>query len=248
MNTYWAGQRMGIAVWFGLLAALLAEATYPVTYCTLRVFVVLASLALWLGAVVLMRRRKVVAVILLLLGLSVVIFVSLPGRAPAVAELRAAYVKCLQRYEGTRYVWGGENRRGIDCSGLVREALIDADVLTGLRTLNPQPIRAAFELWWFDCSAAALRDEYRTFTCRRFTAPSINSLTNRELAVGDLAVTVDGLHVLAFVGSNTWVEADPDAMKVINVACPSDNLWFHVPVQVMRWRQWGTDSPPAHPK
>ncbi|MBI3986575.1 MAG: C40 family peptidase [Lentisphaerae bacterium] len=33
-------------------------------------------------------------------------------------------VQCLRRYEGTLYVWGGENRRGIDCSGLVRKKVI----------------------------------------------------------------------------------------------------------------------------
>ncbi|MFN2599036.1 MAG: NlpC/P60 family protein, partial [Pyrinomonadaceae bacterium] len=51
--------------------------------------------------------------------------------------MRRAYIASLESYEGTRYVWGGENSRGIDCSGLVRRGLINADFHEGVVTANP---------------------------------------------------------------------------------------------------------------
>jgi hypothetical protein len=41
-------------------------------------------------------------------------------------RLRQNYIKALLGYEDVKYVWGGENSFGIDCSGLVRIALSDA--------------------------------------------------------------------------------------------------------------------------
>ena len=55
---------------------------------------------------------------------------------------------------------------------------------------------------------------------------------------GDLAVTSDGIQVLAYVGSQRWIEADPDEMKVITVRAPAMAFrWFNVPVDIVRWRQ-----------
>jgi hypothetical protein len=126
---------------------------------------------------------------------------------------------------------------------MVRRGLINANIKTGLSTLNQSLIRAAFVLWWNDCSARALRDEYHGFTTRLFQAKSINSITPATLSPGDLAVTSDGTHVLAYLGDSTWIEADPSVMKVITVLTPSDNMWFNVPVHIMRWNQF-KESPP----
>ena len=54
-----------------------------------------------------------------------------------VQSLRSKYILAVQGYEGTPYVWGGENRMGIGCSGLVREGLIQANLQQGITTLNP---------------------------------------------------------------------------------------------------------------
>ena len=53
---------------------------------------------------------------------------------------------------------------------------------------------------------------------------------------GDLAVTADGVHVLAYLGDRTWIEADPTAHEVVEVTLPTSNAWFHVPVVFVRWR------------
>ncbi len=237
MKYEWTMRRIAIRAWFSLLIIVVAVMIYPVSYRLLRVFIVGAVPVLWCGAVVLTWQRRKYSVALFSVGIMALFFVSLPGRQPIIACLREAYIENLQQFEGTQYVWGGENGRGIDCSGLVRQGMIRANLAIGLRTLNPKHIRNAFELWWHDCSASALQQEYREFTTRLFQAESINTITNQELIAGDIAVTVDGVHVLAYLGSNTWIEADPCVMKVIKIMTPSKNIWFTVPVRIMRWSQ-----------
>ncbi len=59
-----------------------------------------------------------------------------------------------------------------------------------------------------------------------------------QLAPGDIAVTPDGVHVLAYLGDGEWMEADPGLGKVIRARVPADdNPWFKAPVQVLRWRE-----------
>jgi len=165
------------------------------------------------------------------------VFLILPGSEPDQVRLRKEYISVLKRYEGTVYIWGGENKIGIDCSGLVRNGLIDANVLVGIKTLNPKPIRTALNMWWNDCSASALRDGYRNYTKTLFKAENINSANIDAMLPGDIAVTVDGVHVLAYLGENLWIEADPGVMRVILVKTPTNNPWFTVPVYILRWTQ-----------
>src|SRR5262245_8083835 len=96
----------------------------------------------WLG-----RIARVVVILCATIALS---FLALPGRAVNVRELREDYVCELRRLEGVRYGWGGESRTRLDCSGLVRRALVTALARHGVRTLNPGPVRSAMSLWWRD--------------------------------------------------------------------------------------------------
>jgi hypothetical protein len=40
---------------------------------------------------------------------------------------------------------------------------------------------------------------------------------------------------MAYLGSNTWIEAEPEAAKVITVKPPSRNGWFRIPMNIVRW-------------
>ena len=210
---------------------------FPKAYFLTRVFLIISLSGLWLYGIFLLRKLPVSAVSLLSAGLAIIVFLILPGSEPDQVRLRKEYISVLKRYEGTVYIWGGENKIGIDCSGLVRNGLIDANVLVGIKTLNPKPIRTALNMWWNDCSASALRDGYRNYTKTLFKAENINSANIDAMLPGDIAVTVDGVHVLAYLGENLWIEADPGVMRVILVKTPTNNPWFTVPVYILRWTQ-----------
>lgn len=192
------------------------------------------STLLWLA-----RRRRGAVMAVGALAAVPLLLVTLPGRAYEPDALEGRYLAALERYDDVRYVWGGENRFGIDCSGLVRRALFDAYMGEGLRTLNPTLLRKAGLHWWFDASARALRDGYRDQTVRLFEAPALNGLDHARIRPGDLAVTADGVHVLSYLGDDTWIEADPVAEAVIRVRVPEERLpWFDQPVVLVRWEEF----------
>ena len=210
---------------------------FPVGCRITRILLLASATILCMRCIFLLRTHKLAVFAILAIGLIVLVWLCFPGRPGDPSVLKQSYIQSLKQYRGTLYVWGGENRIGIDCSGLVRRGLINANVRTGLLTLNPKLVRTALVLWWNDCSARALRDEYLGFTARLFQAESINSIASTTLLPGDLAVTSDGVHVLAYLGDKTWIEADPSVMKVITVLTPSDNVWFQAPVHIVRWNQ-----------
>jgi cell wall-associated NlpC family hydrolase len=196
-----------------------------------------ALLVLWPTALYLTRKSKVFFTLVMVLIVTPAIFFILPARNCDAAPLRRAYVEALCSYEETRYWWGGENHIGIDCSGLVRRALIDALIKQGVLTLDAGSLRNAAQMWWYDASARALRDGYRHQTVNLTSAASINTLDHSLLSPGDIAVTANGVHVLAYVGQSVWIEADPQIGKVVKVAAPSkDNGWLKMPVLILRWK------------
>lgn len=238
----WTGQRLLFACWFAVLIAVVVVIAHPASIGILRVFIAAAIPILWLVGIVLLRRIKQLAVSVFVLGLAGILFALLPGRPIESATLRQTYTSHLRRYENAPYVWGGENRRGIDCSGLVRRALITSYTQLAITTLNPHAVRTAIDMWWHDCTARALRDRYRNFTTPLFAAPAINSITHSLLMPGDIAVTSNGCHVLAYLGDHQWIEADPGILRVVTVTVPTDNMWFTVPVHIMRWTEM-TENP-----
>jgi len=218
---------------------------YPISYGILRLALVMLAVVLWLGMLGLFWHQLWVRLGCLVLAGVVGAIALLPGPPPDSETLRQDYVQALNAYTGTTYVWGGETRLGIDCSGLVRRGLVDANLKRGLLTLNPHLIRQAISLWWYDASAQALGEEYRDLTRRIGQADSINQIDPASLQPGDIAVTVDGVHVLAYTGNNIWIEADPHHKRTIRVKVPDfSNPWFQVPVQILQWRQF-VDVPDA---
>jgi len=212
-------------------------ALYPVGTATTRAAGVVSLALLWVGLVIALWKYRWWRWLVPAVTLAVAVFLLLPARAYSREDLGQKYVVCLRRYEGVRYVWGGENALGIDCSGLVRRGLMDALFLEGLRTFNPGLVREAISLWWNDTTARVLGEGEGPTAVLNIAAPQINLLDHAALLPGDLAVTESGIHVLAYLGDQTWIEADPAAERVILAKVPSqDNPWLSTPVKIVRWK------------
>lgn len=181
------------------------------------------------------RLTTITLATLLTLALLIAI---LPGRPINPNSLRSRYLSALTSFEDTRYIWGGEGRFGIDCSGLPRRALRSALFREAIMTLNPTPLREAMNQWWHDSSALALSQAYRANTVPLGLSGKLNSLDTSTLLPGDLAITRDGLHLLVYQGNDLWIQADPSVGKVITLNAKTDsNLWFHSPVTLHRWHK-----------
>lgn len=225
-----------IGVWSIALLIVFLLWLYPIGQRSLRLTQMVFLAVVWGGALALWRRRRWVRYVYFVLLVLLAAILFLPGRAANPENLRTRYLASLSAYEGTTYVWGGENRLGIDCSGLVRRGLIDAQWKEGIATINPELIRQSFALRWNDCSARALLHEHLQQTRCVLASPSIRELDHSKIRPGDFAVTADGVHVLAYLGEKTWIEADPGAGKVIRLQAGDDNAWLRVPVEILRWR------------
>ena len=189
---------------------------------------------------VMWRRRGIRRAMLALEVIVLVLFFGLPNRPTGrTAALRESYQSQLQRYMGLDYVWGGETEFGVDCSGLVRRAMIRACWSEGLRRMDGGLLRMATDLWLHDCSANAIGDGYRGLTQPVTQSSSLNAADATQFQPGDMAVVADGLHIMVYLGDNSWIEADPIAMKVVKETTPSRSPWFQTHVKVVRWTMLG---------
>ncbi len=229
--------------WLFLWVIAAALVAYPINNLPIRIGLLLSVAGLWGGLLYFYWRVKTIRFGALAVAGVIFLFLILPGKERDASRLRETYVESLRKYEGTRYIWGGENRLGIDCSGLVRKGLIIANYKQGIWSLNPALVREGLSLWWHDCSARALGEGYRQRTHLLFSADSINQIDPAKMLPGDIAVTESGVHTLAYLGDRTWIEADPVAGRVLQVQTPSKSPWFNEPVKVMRWAQ--LDERPA---
>jgi hypothetical protein len=209
---------------------------FPVRTGLFRVALLGTGGAFWGGALLLFWNRLWMRIPLLVLGLIPLLLLLLPARPHDPTALRDAYIASLRGLHNTLYVWGGETRTGIDCSGLIRGGMREAELREGLRTLNGHLLRDAARQWWDDCSARAIGDEYRGRTYRRHTVPTLNEANYDRILPGDLAVTAGGAHILAYIGDRTWIQADPLAMKVVYTTAPSESGWFSQEAKILRWR------------
>lgn len=222
---------LGIIFWFLFMAALLnpinSGGARLALLVTGAVFVLLSLSFVW--------HKKTMRLALLVPLAALGLFLLLPGRTVDPVKLQQAYTVSLRHYEGVRYYWGGENKLGIDCSGLIRKAMIRSLAREGAFTLNPGPVRKALELWWFDTSADAFGKGYRGLTRRLGSYSSTREIPGELLKPGDLVVTQNGVHIMAYLGKDLWIEADPGEEKVIIVeAATTHNQWFYEPVHHLR--------------
>ncbi len=222
--------------WQVAMIVLIALVIYPVEIRAYRLSAIALFLVGWIGLLVVCWRWPRVRDTLLGVTVLVVGFLLMPGRGQFDREALAQNcAEAMRRYEGSPYVWGGEKLWGIDCSGLVRRGMIDSLLWQGISTLNPSLVRQGVFLWWNDTTARdmGMGGDQTAFL---FETGSINSLDHSTLRPGDMAVTKSGVHILGYLGNQTWIEADPGAGKVLIAQAPSEtNLWLKGPVKIIRW-------------
>lgn len=240
--------KVAVKIYFVICAVVVGIALFPIRYTSLRMALVGGVFGLWAGALFLFWDRLLARFLCLLVAAAASVLLLLPTRSVDTDALRTEYVRALQSYQGTSYVWGGETKLGIDCSGLVRAGMIDAEAKEALRAQNFVLLRKAASLWWNDFSAAAISDGFQGRTQRVGEFTSLNETDYSRLKPGDLAVTGGKQHVLAYVGDKTWIQADPRVMKVVSVKAPSKDGWFEKQVQVMRWRILEPTAPTVEPR
>lgn len=218
------------------ITLLLALAVWPYHDGKLRYGLPLALVMTWTAGLGYVWRRKFWRTVLLILPVLAAVPFCLPEKPMDQGKLHSRYVAAMERMEGTRYVWGGESRWGIDCSGLPRRALRDALWASGMENGNGAAFREWMRQWWFDTSAKAMGQNYRGFTRPLGVSGKLRDLDCSHLSSGDLAVTADDRHVMVYLGDGRWIQADPMASKVIIThAVHGQNAWFNSMVTMHRW-------------
>ena len=228
--------KIAISVYLVLFAVVAVVSLIPIRTGFLRLMLVSGIFSLWAGALFLFWDRIVVRVICFSLALAAGTLVFLPMRTIDQDALRSEYLRSLQGYNGTPYLWGGETHLGIDCSGLVRVGLIDAEFKEAIRTRNFILLRKSASLWWNDCSAQALGEEFQGRTRHILDTRSLNTADYSQIQPGDMAIIFNGTHILVYRGEKTWIAADPDVMKVVTTHVPDQQKSFITPARIMRWR------------
>jgi hypothetical protein len=230
-------KRIGAGLYFCSVALLLALLIFPIRSGLVRLLIVSSAAAVLIGPVIWIRNARLRFALPGVLLLTILAIALLPGKQGNPAELRTQFVKALRRYEGNRYVWGGENGRGVDCSGIVRAAWIDAQFRLGIKTTNPRFLRNALSVWWHDASAKELSLGFSGRTRELHSANSIRANGDAQLLPGDFAIVARGVHALAYLGEHTWIEADPGLRKVIVIPTSGSNPWLDSTAVFVRWRE-----------
>lgn len=208
---------------------------YPVDNTIARLWLLGGGAGLVLGALILIwprqRLRWASLFSCVLLG-----FLTLVPVGPPVQpqHLRAHFVERLVKHEGKPFVWGAENGRAVDCSGLVRLAMREA-LGTELRaTGNPRLLHLWVKSWCLDRAARDFLAPWHGLTTPVAEASTTPGLDARSLLPGDVAVTAYGYHIMAYLGDQRWIQADPERGRVVVDTSPAAENWYKFPVHALR--------------
>lgn len=167
--------------------------------------------------------------ILLILVILLVFIVSISGD-----YTKKPFSEHLVSFKGTRYVWGGENKVGIDCSGLIRASMMKKILSENLYEIDVLSLKILLNLWWNDFSARDMKKNKLFLNLGSYSR--IENISDEILSLGDIAITSDGVHCLAYVGGGQWIHADPNEKKVVVDMQINDKVWFHTSVNLVRWK------------
>lgn len=206
-----------IFVVLSLLALLAIIFIYPVRTTSTRLAIILLALFPYAYLHIILWRKHHVGKVLL--GLSAVILIWALSSYQLKQINPSHFIKHLQSFEDTKYVWGGETAWGIDCSGLIRQAMVHSYLSSGR-------IGSAFQVWFFDCPAKNFAVQYKDLFAAVVDSGTINTLDHSLLKPGAIAVTKSGLHILAYLGNEQWIQASPNDKKVISKHHLAEDLWF----------------------
>jgi hypothetical protein len=227
-------RRLFVSFWAIAAIVTMLLIVNPILTTATRALMLLGLFGTWGGALSLFWKSWPARIFLLLPVVAAFGLLALPYKTVDVGALRQSYVNALKKYDGVRYLWGGESSLGIDCSGLIRRGFIDACLSEGWRTKDLGLLRTAAAIWWYDSSAQSLGEGNRTALL--FLTPNLNELDDEKILPGDLAVTQSGQHILAYLGEKTWIDADPKANRVVMVKAPSKDIWLSdTPMKLVRW-------------
>lgn len=216
---------------------------YPIASKPVHVTQLVIYLAAYVWLVVILRKRRTAIIGLIFLPVIVLGMYFAPAKPIESAELKNLYMRNLSRYQGTLYIWGGENRIGIDCSGLPRKSLRLAYLELGVKTFNGACVREYVRQWWHDASAKALSQGYRGYAVSLGMEGKVSTVDDSKLEPGDLAITKSGVHVMVYFGTGKWIQADPEMLRVVILdGRTSSNRWFSAPVKFYRWSAFQTSA------
>src|SRR5262245_22084547 len=212
-----------ISIWVLIWLALFLNINSPIVNTFKKATLVICVIGIWVVGAAIFWNKKVARRVILAVGIIPMLFLCMPGYRYDKAFLRQEYVNELSKYENVDYVWGGEKRSGIDCSGLIRAGLINADIRQGIIRLNPGLVRAGIYLWWNDSSAYELGSGYKDRAKRIATIKDLEEVDYTVIRPGDFVVKADGTHTMAYLSDKIWIEADPGRMKVIKEKIPGSD-------------------------
>lgn len=156
------------------------------------------------------------------------------GPVPDASRLRTHFVKRLEENLGKPFVWGAENRRAMDCSGLIRYSMRGAMRTELLATGNPRLLHLLVKAWWLDRAARDFLWPWNGLAAPVLKAATTPAVDLGQLVPGDVAVTGYGSHILAYLGDNRWIQADPERGRVVVDTAPVAQGWYKFPVEALR--------------